>query len=221
MDDTQKITRSILRSHRAIQIVDEAQRALKKEAERRLAFYNSQEIEEDKREFINGEIVVQSPAKRRHLSATKRIFRLIDSYVERHELGEVHVEKALIRLTRNDFEPDVCFFKSDKVTEFDDDISLFPPPDLAVEILSRKTAHRDRGIKYQDYALHGVQEYWIIDPKAETIEQYLLKGEQYDLHFKSSKGEVECQVIEGLTFPVAAIFDDAANREAVRQLRQA
>ena len=42
-------------------------------------------------------------------------------------------------------------------------------PDLVVEILSPATAERDRGYKRVLYARHGVAEYWLIDPAAETV----------------------------------------------------
>ena len=41
---------------------------------------------------------------------------------------------------------------------------LFPAPDFAVEVLSPSTQKNNRGIKFDDYALHNVSEYWIIDP---------------------------------------------------------
>ena len=42
-------------------------------------------------------------------------------------------------------------------------------PDLTIEILSPSTADRDLGYKYDLYGKHGVLEYWIVDPMAETI----------------------------------------------------
>ena len=42
-------------------------------------------------------------------------------------------------------------------------------PDLVIEILSAATAERDRGYKRALYAKHGVAEYWLIDPAAETV----------------------------------------------------
>ena len=42
-------------------------------------------------------------------------------------------------------------------------------PDLAVEILSPATADRDRGYKRELYGRHGVTEYWLVDPIAETV----------------------------------------------------
>ena len=43
-------------------------------------------------------------------------------------------------------------------------------PNLVVEVLSRSTAARDRGRKREVFARFGVPEYWIIDPKAESVE---------------------------------------------------
>jgi len=48
-------------------------------------------------------------------------------------------------------------------------------PDLVVEVLSPTTAHNDRGYKMKLYARHGVKEYWLVDPKSQTIEVYLLQ----------------------------------------------
>lgn len=92
----------------------------------------------------------------------------------------------------------------------------FPAPDLVVEVLSPSTEERDRGIKFEDYAAHGVGEYWLIDPDVETIEQYRLSGETYELVMKSRSGEIECAMIDGFTIPVRAVFDDEINQSALR-----
>ena len=42
-------------------------------------------------------------------------------------------------------------------------------PDLVVEILSPSSADTDRGAKRDLYGAHGVKEYWLVDPIAETI----------------------------------------------------
>lgn len=47
----------------------------------------------------------------------------------------------------------------------------------------RKHRKRDRGIKFIDYALHGISEYWIIDPDKKTIEQYIVNNaSNFDLY---------------------------------------
>ncbi len=43
-------------------------------------------------------------------------------------------------------------------------------PDLVVEILSPGTRDKDLELKRKTYARFGVQEYWIVDPDATSIE---------------------------------------------------
>ena len=188
------------------------------ENERRQRFY--QEMTPDQKiEFIDGEVILHSPAKKRHLDITKWAFKLIDAHVEENELGTVLVEKCLCVFPRNDYEPDIVFFGREKEQAMESDTLKFPPPDLAVEILSASTETRDRGVKKEDYQINGVQEYWIIDPEAETLEQYLPEeGCEYRLTMKSSTGEVESPALGGLRLPVPALFDRAANRAALRDI---
>jgi hypothetical protein len=68
-----------------------------------------------------------------------------------------------------------------------------------------------------DYAAHGVREYWIVDPKAEFIEQYVLAGRKYKLAGKRAGGSFACKAITGFVMPVRAAFDDDVNREARRK----
>jgi len=65
--------------------------------------------------------IADSTAKAKHLRATDKLMRLLATYVETSHLGEVFMEKALLCLTRNDYEPDLCFFGREKA-----DVSLSP-----------------------------------------------------------------------------------------------
>ena len=89
---------------------------LDSEKERRERFY--EEITPSmKAEFINGEIIVHSPVSLFHLNATKNLLRLLDAWASRDRLGVVFSEKALITLTRNDYEPDISFYSNAKAAE--------------------------------------------------------------------------------------------------------
>lgn len=55
------------------------------------------------------------------------------------------------------------------------------PPDLVVEILSDWSIKRDKVKKTKVYAKFGIPEYWIVDPANETLEQYTLNGDAYEL----------------------------------------
>ena len=188
---------------------------LEEEKKKRAKFYN--DIDDDvKAEFINGEIVVHSPVKKEHNDVTGLLFQLMSPFVRKHKLGYVGYEKIMISLTRNDYEPDLCFFNKEKSKEFKVGQSLFPVPDLVVEVLSKGTMKNDRGIKFIDYQAHKITEYWLIDPINEVLEQYRLNGEeQYELIFKGSNGLISCQPIEGFSIPIEALFDEDKNMEVL------
>ena len=207
----------LLRSPGLPVYVRQFQSLLQAEREKRKRFYEEMS-EQQKTEFINGEIVVQSPAKLRHTIASKNLLTLLDIYVQKHGLGFVGHEKMLITLTRNDYEPDVCYFGPEKARTFTPDQMRFPAPDLVVEVLSPSTEANDRGIKFVDYAAHGVAEYWIVDPDAEMIEQYVLEGEIYQLRVKTDTGTVRSVAVKGFAVPVCAVFDEAEKLAAVRRI---
>lgn len=198
-------------------ILEKVQTALANEAESRKAFYDW--IKEDqKAEFINGEIIMHSPVKRNHLNVVGNLFTLLRVYVISRDLGQVDSEKALISLTRNDYEPDICFWGKEKAKFFHENQMQHPAPDLIVEVLSKGTVDRDRGIKFKDYAAHGVGEYWIVDPLKETVEKYILDIEtmEYDEPvFIHPKQVIDSNVVDGFVIPVRAIFDQNTNMEVL------
>ena len=106
-------------------LLDEINAFYQEEQKKRQAFYE-QITPEDKAEFINGEIVFQSPMRKTHTSASKRILKLLDTYADIHDLGYVGHEKVLITLTRNDYEPDIVFFKKEIAEDFHDDQTQYP-----------------------------------------------------------------------------------------------
>ncbi len=93
------------------------QSALEAESAKRRHFYEI--VEENKKmEFINGDIIFHFPVKLQHNSATKLLCKLVDTFVAKNKLGFVGIEKIMISLTRNDYEPDICFFGNDKAKNF-------------------------------------------------------------------------------------------------------
>lgn len=115
--------------------------------------------DDSKAEFINGEIVVHSPALHKHNSAVMLLGTLLNVFVSARELGIVLVEKALVELTRNSYEPDICYFGPAKAATIQPDQLYYPAPDLVVEVLSKSTQKNDREVKFEDYAAHNVAEY--------------------------------------------------------------
>jgi len=193
------------------------QQVLDAEEARRARFIATM-TEAEKVEFINGEVVVHSPVKLQHNEANHNLLVMLSTYVRANGLGLVGFEKLLISLTRNDYEPDICFFRREKADTFSPSQMRFPAPDFIAEVLSESTAHNDRGVKFDDYAAHGVAEYWIIDPEAEIVEQYLLDGDEYRLLLKVATGVLTSGAVPGFEIPVRAIFDADVNLAALRQV---
>ncbi len=182
------------------------------------AKFREEMSDDQKVEFIEGEIVIHSPARNRHMMAKLNVLSLLSAYVRTHSLGEVLDEKCLCDFPRNDYEPDVVFFGPVKAATIEPETMLFPVPDLVVEVLSNSTASRDRGVKYDDYEAHGVGEYWIVDAHAETVEQYVIENGQFQLLLKSGSGQIACRVVSGFHIPIRAIFDVRENLAVLKQL---
>lgn len=201
----------------AVLFAQKLKSALEAEQKKRRHFYEI--VDENKKmEFINGEIIVHSPVKLQHNSATKLLCKLLDTFVIKNNLGYVGIEKIMISLTRNDYEPDICFFSKEKSKKFTKKQMQFPAPDLVIEVLSDSTEKADREIKFQDYAAHGIEEYWIVDAERETIEQYFLQNEQYELLLKSNSGEIKSEVLPSFEIPIRAVFDEKLNVETLSKI---
>lgn len=169
-----------LRRPDAVLVLERLQALLDEEARRRAAFREWLDGRA-KAEFINGEVMMHSPVKRKHIAALRRLSGLLMAFNDLRPQGELMLEKALIGLTRNDYEPDLCFFTAERAAAFTDDQTVFPAPDFVVEILSTSTAKTDRGIKRIDYALHGMREYWIVAPRPRACRAVSAPGQRYGL----------------------------------------
>ena len=197
--------------------LQQIQARLRDERAARQQFYEEM-TEGAKAEFINGQIVLHSPVRLQHELVSGLLYRLLSAYADARQLGHVGHEKLLVCLTRNDYEPDLCFFASEKAAALTADQLRFPAPDMVVEVISESTEGTDRGIKFEDYAAHGVREYWIVDPDAQVIEQYLLRGDAYELARKVSDGTIASPVVTGFEIQVRAVFDKRENQSALLKL---
>lgn len=206
MSHTEDLVLQLKAEPNIVLVINRLQEEIKAEKIKRQEFYDL--IHEDiKAEFINGEIIMHSPTMRRHWKVSMKLSHLMNQHVLLYDLGEVGVEKVMINLTRNDYEPDIVFFCKEKSKEFYDEQLLFPPPDLIVEILSDSTKKRDRGIKYIDYAAHGVYEYWIIDPETKCIEQYVLRNGEYINVGIHRESKFKTDTIEGFELDAKLLFE--------------
>lgn len=207
---------SILEMPNAFLLVDKVKSRLADEQKRRRHFYKI--VEDETIEFINGDHLKQSSSSLMEASASSALLILLSSFVTKNDLGFVGHHKLLLSLSRNDYMPDLCFFGSETAKTFVTEQWQFPAPDFVVEVLSDSTAKNDRETKFQDYAAHGIEEYWIVDAENETVEQYFLQNERCELLLKAKDGTIESVVLPKFRIPVRAIFDETENLEALKRL---
>ena len=80
--------------------------------------------------------------------------------------------------------------------------------DLVAEVVSPDAPERDWVEKRADYAEAAIPEYWIVDPRDETITVLALEGEAYAEQGVHARGGAAASLLlEGFTADVSAVFD--------------
>jgi Uma2 family endonuclease len=129
-------------------------------------------LDEDKHaEWVNGEVIMHSPVSRGHNRLGRFLIKVIDTFNEAHDLGELFYEPFQMKIGP-DFPgraPDIMFAAKANLGRVENNV-LRGPADLIVEILSPESRGRDRGEKYYEYERGGVREYWMLDPERRTSE---------------------------------------------------
>ena len=124
-------------------------------------------------EWVDGEVIMTSPASLRHQSIGRFLSQVLGIYVEQHDLGEVILPPFQMKLAKSGREPDLLFVAREHLQRLGDTY-LSGPADLAVEIISPESVGRDRGDKFYEYEQAGIPEYWLLDPQARRAEFYQL-----------------------------------------------
>jgi len=85
-------------------------------------------------------------------------------------------------------------------------------PDLVAEILSPHSVKRDKQGKLRTYAKFKIPEYWIIDPAHESLEQYILSDNRYELlNVYDREERVKSEQLPCASFTMGQIVDAAAD----------
>ena len=129
-------------------------------------------------ELIDGEHFVTPAPVTRHQAILKNLVVELEPRVRRRELGHLHLAPLDVILSEVDVvQPDLVFVSKARDSILGDWVR--GAPDLAVEILSPGTRRRDETLKRHLYERHGVAEYWIVDPEAESIAVFRLTDGRY------------------------------------------
>ncbi|MBI5649204.1 MAG: Uma2 family endonuclease [Chloroflexi bacterium] len=160
-------------------------------------------------EIIDGGLyMVPPPDFVQHQRPIARLFNWMYVFVETHQLGEVGIAPAGVRLPNQPvpFQPDIFFYAAGRAdVRFGQYIE--GAPDLIVEVLSPSNWLYDRQEKFAVYESAGVREYWIVDPRMKTIEVFVWEQGTYTLINKWGAGQrAQSQVLRGFEIAIDELF---------------
>ena len=128
-------------------------------------------------ELVDGDLVMVPAPNLKHQTVQVRLGERLARFVREHSLGMLFFAPCDVVLSDTDVvQPDLLFVSSDRAHLLNNGENVRGAPDLVIEIPSPATAERDRGYKRALYAKHGVAEYWLVDPSAETVWIHRLRG---------------------------------------------
>lgn len=164
-------------------------------------------------ELINGEVYLLSSPNIGHQEILGRLYLLFNEYFKDKKCRvflapfDVHLQKKDMK-TPDVVQPDllVACDLENNVTEKG---RYMGTPDLVVEILSDSTRNKDMIDKLNSYMLSRVKEYWIVDPKQETIIIYGFANNEIDRIKVFERGCVARSMqFEGLSADIDNLFSE-------------
>lgn len=135
---------------------------------------------EEHAELIDGEVFLMAPPSSVHQKILTELLRQLANFLDGKPC-EVYPAPFAVRLFEGESDR-----PEDVATVVEPDISVVcdpgkidhrgckGAPDMVIEILSPSTRSHDRLTKFALYQQAGVQEYWIVDPDAASMQVFLL-----------------------------------------------
>jgi Uma2 family endonuclease len=159
-------------------------------------------------ELINGELMRRTAPKPLHQSVSWKLGHAIENYIQKTAIGIGFSAPIDVFFDdHNQTQPDLIFISKARDFIIDKEWGIMGAPDLVVEIISPSSIKIDRFDKKDMYKQFAVKEYWLIDPKNQTLELYLFEGDDYKLHqFLQEESLINSTILMGLELDVKTIF---------------
>lgn len=182
--------------------------------DRKLTYEDYCAIPEDgkRHEILDGvEYVLTSP-RLNHQRILGRLSFELQKFLEANPLGEVFFAPTDVLLGPHDIVvPDLLFVSKENAGILTD-ANVRGPPDLVVEVLSPSNRRHDMIRKRRRFEVHGVPEYWWIDPEVEAA-TILRLGEDgryqrvMDLSLEDGGGDLTSLALPGFALPLERLFE--------------
>lgn len=160
-------------------------------------------------EFTDGYIEVLPMPTLEHQEIVLFLTNLLLGFVKPRKLGKAIMSPLRVRCGDGKYrEPDVIFMLARHLARAMNE--YWEGADLVMEVVSESDPDRDWIQKREDYAQAGIPEYWIVDPRSETITVLSLQDGKYSESGTFRRGETAKSILlDGFSAEVAAVFDAA------------
>ena len=128
-------------------------------------------------EVIDGELLMTPAPTPAHQHVAATLYRVLQEYVEQHDLGVVLRDVDLLIRPGQFLRPDLVFVPEARRAAITDR-GVEGVPGLVVEVVSPSSASVDRMQKPRRYQEAGIRGYWVVDPEARAVESYDLRGSE-------------------------------------------
>jgi len=173
--------------------------------------YKSLPESETKRyELLGGDLVLVPSPPVYHQRVLGNLMFVLCRFVKERNLGEVYHAPLDVVLGEGDerevVQPDIFFISKERKKIIAEE-EIRGAPDLVIEITSPATEDRDRHYKKTLYARHGVNEYWIVNPKGKAVEVHALGTKGFELVKVYKANEIlESPLLPGLKVDLREVF---------------
>jgi len=158
-------------------------------------------------EWVDGEVVMYSPASKQHQDMTSFLYEMIRAYTRPRHMGEI-VQAPFQMKLEHGREPDLLFVAREHLNRLRKTY-LDGPADLVVEIISPESLDRDRGTKFAEYEAGGIPEYWLLDPVRRWAEFYRLGEDgRYRTAFAGAEGVYQTEALPGFWLRVQWLWQE-------------
>ena len=159
-------------------------------------------------ELTDGHVEVLPMPTDEHQCMVAHLYEVLQGFVRRRG-GRVLFAPLRLRIREGKFrEPDLVLVRDAGDPRRQSRFWL--GADLVIEIVSPDRPERDLVDKRSDYAEARIPEYWIVDPRTETLTVLALRGAAYVERGAFPRGaRAASAAFDGLTVDVGAVFDAA------------
>jgi len=163
-------------------------------------------------EIIKGKVFKMNAPKRIHQELSGALFTKIYNHLNNQKCKTYAAPfdvRLPIKSKKNEdiftvVQPDICVICD---LEKLDDLGCIGAPDLVIEILSEGNNKKELKNKYEVYEESGVKEYWIINPKGQTLTINTLVNGQYKTSRLLTTGdEITTAILPGFVLNLEDIF---------------